>query len=319
MIEPGRSSPGIVGTRKLPSEQATAPRLFLFEISAFEGPANIDSMGRALCLCRGQGPANCCTDYPAHKLGTHAVHDLCIQASGPFSRRILELRDQACMTQPQSRQVTSILPNPRKPGRFDVEIDGMPTATVSIEAMERFALGVGALIDERTATAIEREVAILHTYDRALNMLAARGRSSVELRRLLVRKGEPADSVDIAIERLVSVGFLDDAAFARQFARSKGVSGGLSRRRLQQELGRRGVSRETGTEAIETVFVEEAVDEEAAIERVARKKLRSLSSLDDATKRRRLYSFLARRGYDSDDIGRVTRQLLESRESEDDV
>jgi len=53
------------------------------------------------------------------------------------------------------------------------------------------------------------------------------------------------------------------------------------------------------------------VDEEASIERVARKKLRSLSSVDDATRKRRLYSFLARRGYDSDAIGRVLRILLE--------
>lgn len=193
----------------------------------------------------------------------------------------------------------------------------MPTATVSIEAIERFGIATGGIIDERTATAIQREVGILQTYDRALNMLAARGRASAELRRLLIRKGEPADAVDIAIERLVSVGFLDDASFARSFARSKGVSGGLSRRRLQQELGRRGVNRETGSEAIETVFTEEGVDEAAAIEKVARKKLRSLTNLDAPTRRRRLYSFLARRGYDSDDIGRVLRDLLDSPDAVD--
>jgi len=214
------------------------------------------------------------------------------------------------MTQPPPRQVTSIVPSPRKSGRFDVEIDGMPTSMLSIEAIERFGLAMGAVIDDRTAALIEREVGILQTYDRALNMLAARGRASAELRRLLIRKGEPADRVDVAIERLVSVGFLDDAAFARQFARSKGVSGGLSRRRLQQELGRRGVNRETGTEAIETVFSEEGVDEAATIEKVAQKKLRSLANVDAPTRRRRLYSFLARRGYDSDDIGRVIRTLL---------
>jgi regulatory protein len=214
------------------------------------------------------------------------------------------------MTQP--RQIRSILPAARRPGRFDVEIDGMPTSMLSIEAIERFGLAAGAVIDDRTAAAIEREAGILHTYDRALNMLAARGRASAELRRLLIRKGEPADQVDIAIERLVSVGFLDDAAFARQFARSKGVNGSLSRRRLQQELGRRGVNREIGSEAIETVFSEEGVDEEAAIERVAQKKLRSLTNLDVPTRRRRLYSFLARRGYDSDDISRVVRQLVDA-------
>jgi regulatory protein len=216
----------------------------------------------------------------------------------------------------QLRQVTSILPS-RKPGRFDVEIDGMPTSMLSIDAIERFGLAAGVRIDERTAAALQREAGILQTYDRALNMLAMRGRASAELRRLLIRKGEPADQVDIAIERLATMGFLDDAAFARQFTRSKGVSGGLSRRRLQQELGRRGVSREAGAEAIETVFREEGVDEAAAIERVAQKKLRSLANVDAPTRYRRLYSFLARRGYDNDDIKRVLRQLLDAPEDEE--
>ena len=134
--------------------------------------------------------------------------------------------------------------------------------------------------------------------------------ASADLRRILLRKGEPADRVSLAIERLERAGFVDDASFARQFTRSKGVGGGLSKRRVQQELSKRGVARDISDEAIETVFLEEGVDEEASIEKVARKKLRSLSTVDEATRRRRLYSFLARRGYDSDAIGRVLRAVL---------
>ena len=192
-----------------------------------------------------------------------------------------------------------------------LDVDGAEIATLSIEAIERLRLGSGVPFDDRLALEVEREAGILDTYDRALNMLAARGRASADLRRILVRKGEPVDRVAIAIERLERAGFVDDASFARQFTRSKAVGAGLSRRRVQQELAKRGVARDVSDEAIETVFVEEGVDEEASIERVARKKLRSLSSVDDATRKRRLYSFLARRGYDSDAISRVLRILLE--------
>ena len=192
-----------------------------------------------------------------------------------------------------------------------LDVDGAEIATLSIEAIERLRLGSGVPFDDRLALEVEREAGILDTYDRALNMLAARGRASADLRRILIRKGEPVDRVAIAIERLERAGFVDDASFARQFTRSKAVGAGLSRRRVQQELAKRGVARDVSDEAIETVFVEEGVDEEASIERVARKKLRSLSSVDDATRKRRLYSFLARRGYDSDAIGRVLRILLE--------
>jgi len=192
-----------------------------------------------------------------------------------------------------------------------LDVDGAEIATLSIEAIERLRLGSGVPFDDRLALEVEREAGILDTYDRALNMLAARGRASADLRRILIRKGEPVDRVAIAIERLERAGFVDDASFARQFTRSKAVGAGLSRRRVQQELAKRGVARDVSDEAIETVFVEEGVDEEASIERVARKKLRSLSSVDDATRKRRLYSFLARRGYDSDAISRVLRILLE--------
>jgi regulatory protein len=190
-------------------------------------------------------------------------------------------------------------------------VDGVEIATLSIEAIERLRLGTGGLFDDRTALEVEREAGILETFDRALTMLAARGRASADLRRVLLRKGEPAERVSMAIERLERAGFVDDASFAREFTRSKAVSGGLSKRRVQQELSKRGVARDVSDEAIETVFLEEGVDEGASIERVARKKLRSLSNVDAATRRRRLYSFLARRGYDSDAIGRVLRAVLE--------
>jgi regulatory protein len=148
------------------------------------------------------------------------------------------------------------------------------------------------------------------TYERALDMLEARTRGVVELRRLLLRKGEPEAEVDETIQRLQQNGLLDDPNYARQFARSKALDAGLSRRRLQQELTKRGVARDVSESAIEAVFEEEGVDEDASIERVARKKLKTLTKVDDDTRRRRLYAFLARRGYDSDDITRVMRLVL---------
>ena len=188
-------------------------------------------------------------------------------------------------------------------------IDGKQGAMLSIDAVERLRLGTGVEIDERMLAAIEREAAILGTYDRAVAMLAARGRASAELRRLLVRKGEPADRVTVAIERLTAEGYLDDAAYARQFAHSKITGVGLSKRRLQQELGKRGVARDVAEQAVGDVFESEGVDDSASIERVARKKLRSLGGADEATRRRRLYAFLARRGYDADAIANVMRAI----------
>jgi regulatory protein len=214
------------------------------------------------------------------------------------------------------RRITSIVPSARRPGRFEITFDDRTAATVSIDAVDKLRLGVGGLVDERVAREIAREEAIVNVYDRALNILALRGRSSQELRRRLVQKGEEPAIVDVALERLLQAGFLDDASFARQFARTKALGAGLSRRRLKQELARKGIPAPMSEEAIADVYVEEQIDETAAIERVARKKLKSLAKLDEATQRRRLFAHLARRGYDMDDISRVSRQLLPERSSD---
>jgi regulatory protein len=197
--------------------------------------------------------------------------------------------------------ISGIVPAVRPPGRFAVLVDGNESAVLSLEAIERLGLVLGRSV-AGLEEAIALESARLRSYDRALNMLALRGRSSRELARSLVRKGEEKAHVDWAIARLEEQGLLDDAAFARTFTRSKVVGGKQSRRRVEQDLTRKGVSRTVASDAIADVFEEEAIDQRAIVEEAARKKLRSLSGLEPAVQRRRLYAFLARRGYDLDDI-----------------
>lgn len=203
-----------------------------------------------------------------------------------------------------NRLISAIEPSRRREGRFDLLVDGRHVATVSLETIERLALRVGQPFDP-VADEVEREAALLATYDRALRMLAFRARARAELRRSLIRKGEPAAHVDAALERLVAAGLLDDAAFARQFTRSRSTAAGASRRRIQQELNRRGVARDVTDGAIAEVYEEEEIDEGDVAVRAARRKLRSLTGLDPVVRNRRLYAFLARRGYDGADIRRA--------------
>jgi regulatory protein len=213
--------------------------------------------------------------------------------------------------------VTAILESSKKDGRYVVQVDGKPLATVSLDLLGRFGLSVGAMVDDALRQALGEESAALATYDRALNMLAFQPRSSRDLRRRLIQKGELEPHVDAAIARLEANGLLDDAQFARQFSRSRVLGAGASKRRLQQELFKRGVARETADVAINEVLVDEEVDETELVERAAIKKMRSLSKLDAATRRRRLYAFLARKGYDGAAIRGAMQKVLDSAEAAD--
>ncbi|HJU88160.1 MAG TPA: regulatory protein RecX [Gemmatimonadaceae bacterium] len=213
--------------------------------------------------------------------------------------------------------ITGIVASAKRQGRFDVLVDDQVIGTLALDAIERLGLHVGRAVVPGDFDALGREVQALRTVDRALDMLAVRARSTRDLQRQLIRKGEPPDLVSQALERLTRMGVLDDASYARQVARSKMAGSGVSKRRVRAELFKKGVDRVVADEAIETVVLEDEVDESANLERVAAKKAKTLARLDPQTKRRRLYAFLARRGYESEDISRVVRQLLEESPSGD--
>ena len=210
---------------------------------------------------------------------------------------------------PRGGTITGIVASPRAPGRFTVMVDGRAGPTLGLEAIERLRLAVGASTLGREQELADEEDA-LRVYDRAVAMLAARGRAARDLERTLVRKGESPELARKAVERLTAQGFVDDAAFARSFVRAKSGNAGLAKRRLEQELGRRGVERAVVSDAIDEVFAEEEVDEASSAEALARKRNKSLGGADAQSRRRRLYAFLARRGYSPDVIATAVSKVI---------
>ena len=146
-------------------------------------------------------------------------------------------------------------------------------------------------------------------YDYALTLLSARPYASQALHRKLIQKQYSAADADGAIRRLVDSGLLDDAKYAEQYARSKILATGASKRRLTQDLYRKGIKGDVATNAIANVIEQEEIDTAVVIERAARKKLAQLGELEPLVLRRRLFAYLARRGYEVDEIKVIVARL----------
>lgn len=207
-------------------------------------------------------------------------------------------------------KITALRENPRKLGRYAVHVEGKSVAVVGAAYVHDAKLAVGATLDEAAGDRLLVAARKIDAFDRAAAALGRRARSAHELERWLLQRGfERADVAD-AVARLTEIGAIDDSQFARAFARSRAMGKGMSRRRLTQELARRGVERAMADAAIADVMDEESVDERALLEAAARKKLSALGGQDRETVKRRLYGYLARRGYASEDIAAVVRTLL---------
>ena len=147
-------------------------------------------------------------------------------------------------------------------------------------------------------------------FERAVKMLESRARSARDLRKRLILKGEPEALVDQAIARLIELRYLDDAAYARMVARGKIEGSGWSGHRLRQELWKRGVDRTIAEDALREVSGELEETQDAQLEKLALKQAVKLRDAEPLARRRRLVAYLARRGYDLDDVLKVVNRVL---------
>jgi regulatory protein len=147
----------------------------------------------------------------------------------------------------------------------------------------------------------------------ALTFVSYRPRSEREVRdRLRKRAFEPA-AIDYAVEKMRDWRYLDDTAFAGFWIENRAAYSPRGKRALKAELRAKGVEREV----VERVLEETELDEHTSALEIARKRLRSLSSYDEETQRRRLSAFLARRGFGWDVVKPVLAELFGSHDFEE--
>lgn len=192
--------------------------------------------------------------------------------------------------------------------RFLVVI-GDAEVTVSAELIAEFHLRAGAELSGADAERLAEGCRALAVFDRAVALLASRARSRRELGIALQRRGATKPDVERAVDRLVALGLLDDARYARQVAESAARQG-KARALATRELRRRGIDQETARESIQAAFPDDPDAELMAALEAGERRLRSLAKLAPDVARRRLYGFLARRGYGARTCAAVIKRLL---------
>jgi len=143
---------------------------------------------------------------------------------------------------------------------------------------------------------MEEQLQYKRARERALRLLALRGRSRAELRKKLVERGFAKFAIERVLENLGELGYLDDEAFAVNRARHLAVNRLYGNRKIEEQLREKGVEREAAQAAIREV--REEFPEKEGIARSATKKLQG-RGINGLSKKERLSlaRMLQGRGY----------------------
>lgn len=144
-----------------------------------------------------------------------------------------------------------------------------------------------------------------------LRQLTATAKTRAQLETALAARGVDAELAERLLDRFTEVGLINDAEFAQSWVESRSRNKGLSRRALQRELQRKGISAEDQEAALSGLSDE---DQFAAALSYATSRARRMTDQDPLTAKRRLAGALARRGYSPGLCFEVARRVIEERE-----
>lgn len=194
-------------------------------------------------------------------------------------------------------KVTSIKQQAKRTDRYSVYVDGKYVFSLSETELLKSGLRIGRELNENELEAYKHDAVIDKAYDRTLNLIAHRPRSSWELESYLKRKTYDESVINEVLGKLNERGYVDDEDFARRWVANRRLLKPISSRRLHQELRQKRIDQEI----IDKVLAEDETDEMHVLRELVDKKRKQTKYQDNV----KLMQYLSRQGFNYTDIKEV--------------
>ena len=213
-------------------------------------------------------------------------------------------------------QITSIEPQKRRRGRFNIYVEGQFSFAADENLLAKNMLTVGKNLSADDIERLIKENEAGKLFDASLRFLSYRQRSEKEVKDFLVKKiarveyikfTEASQSPVISqiITRLKKQSFLNDEEFANWWVKARTGSQPKGPYVIRMELLRKGVDKEIVEKAISKITNQKELGS-----KVIEKKLVIWKTLTNLELKKKIYEHLARRGFDSKTINEVIAQIV---------
>jgi len=205
------------------------------------------------------------------------------------------------------RKIVEIKPQVRNPQRKTLIFDDGSVFGISEDAFISHNFSIGDNIDDDFFDKINNDELKSKVYNSAVRLLGYRMRSCAELKGRLIEKKYPIKFIDETIDKLLKMGYLNDAEFAKAFAHDKVNNRKIGPIVLRREFIPHKIETEIVDSAIDEVYDKYPISELIKI-LLNKKKIKPGDSLDQKFKKR-IIDLLMRRGFAWNDIHTVFTEL----------
>lgn len=204
--------------------------------------------------------------------------------------------------------ITSITPQKRRSGRYSIFVDNEFFIGLDEEVLYFAKLKEGQEIDPKDL----KELVTREEYSRArqyvLNLLSRRLYTCHEVRNKLTQRGYESFIIEKLIADLESKKLLNDTQFAQSWIEERIAHRPRGPAVLRQELSRKGIDRELITELLKSI--QSTNDQIPLAEKTLLKKKLYAQEKDPRVRKRKIYQYLAQKGFSPDVIRETVRRTL---------
>ena len=200
------------------------------------------------------------------------------------------------------KEVTDLIPAGK--GRSEVWLDGERSFILYRAELSRLDISPGKILSDEDLQSIYKEVLCPRAINRLLYLLGSRDMTYRELEDKLIAGRYPKEVREYALGRMEEYGYVNDGSYARRYVEC--YRGRKSMGSIRQALMKKGISRELIAKTFEEAEQKEALSgQERELIKSLLDKKRYDPEAADRKEKQRLYAYLSRRGFKSDEISAV--------------
>lgn len=204
--------------------------------------------------------------------------------------------------------ISALEPQKKKQNRYNVFIDGEYACSLGADSCVVFDIKAGKQISEEELKRAVMSDNTQYAFDSAVNLISFKMRTHGEIVEKLLNRKIDEQAIEAALEKLENYGYVNDKDYATEYVRSAMLSGRYGKRVIEFKMKQKGIDEDVLDQALQ-IYTPDAEKQMAKNQLVSLTK--KYRDEEEYKKRRKIFSSLARRGFDYDIINTLLSEEME--------
>lgn len=214
---------------------------------------------------------------------------------------------------PAGGVITRLVGSANRPDVVSIRVGRASGGAVRSSVAARLGVKPGAAWTAELRAEVLAAIAADKAREYAVKIAAGRPLTRMQVQQKLAQRGVAFGAARLIAEDLAARGIIDESALAEHVARGAFARKQSGKSLVVAKLRRKGVDAKTAQKAADLAEADAGVEpREAAIALARRKAARSPKGLEPRAAQRRVYAFLARRGFDPETCMAAVREAFKA-------